>query len=246
MSERSTVQSVARAAKILEAVTARGGIATVKQLTSDTDLATTTVHRILTTFVETGVMRQGPEREYLLGPALMWAGSAAHNVTKKWALPILQQVVDATGETANLATRENDRAVYLAQVPSPYSMRMFTEVGRRVNVYCTAVGKALVAELDDDAIRQLLARTGMRRHTAHTITTPDDYVRELAVVREQGFAGDESEQEDGVRCVAVAHGSGRSRIAVSVSGPEARFTYDKRGAAAEAIRAALRRSPYLN
>lgn len=245
MSDRNTVQSVARAAQILEALTARGGIATITQLAADTALATTTVHRITATFVETGVVRQGPDREYLLGPSLMWSGAAAQHVTKKWALPILQQVVEATGETANLAAREGDHVVYLAQVPSPYSMRMFTEVGRRVDVHCTAVGKALVAELDDAVVRELLGRAGMRRYTANTVVRADDFVAELARVREHGFAGDESEQEEGVRCVAVAHGRGRSRIAVSVSGPEARFTYDKRGTAAEAIRTALHRSRYM-
>lgn len=246
MSSRNTVQSVARAAQLLDALVALGGMASLKHLAEHTGLASTTVHRLASTLVESGVLRQSPGRDYLLGPSLMWAGGAAHQVTRQWALPILQDVVDATGETANLAAREGDRVVYLAQVPSPHSMRMFTEVGRRVDLHCTAVGKALLAPLDDDTVRALLERTGMRRYTDSTVTDPEAFVAELGRVRELGFAGDESEQEEGVRCVAVAHGEGRSAIAVSVSGPEARFTYDKRGAAAAAIRTALSRSSYLN
>ncbi|WP_333619486.1 IclR family transcriptional regulator [Dietzia sp.] len=245
MSPKETVQSVARAAGIIDALVAEGGIASLKAIAEHTGLAAATVHRLCSTLVETGMLRQGPGREYLLAPALMWAGSAARSVTTSWAEPVLQAVVDATGETANLAAREGDRVVYLAQVPSPYSMRMFTEVGRRVDLHCTAVGKALVAESGDDEVRALLERTGMRRYTDWTLSTPERFVAELADVRRQGFAGDESEQEEGVRCVAVAHGSGRSAVAFSVSGPEARFTYDKREAAAAAIHRAIAASPHL-
>lgn len=245
MSTRETVQSVTRAAAILEAIVAEGGVVSLKRISEKTGLAAATVHRLASTLVETGLLRQAPGREYVLAPTLMWAGGAAQSVTKRWAVPILQQVVDATGETANLAAREGDKIVYLAQVPSPYSMRMFTEVGRRVDPHCTAVGKALLADRDNDEVRTLLARTGMRRYTSSTITSPEDFISELDDARKNGFAGDESEQEEGVRCVAVAHGSGRSAIAISVSGPEARFTYDKREDAARTISAAIASSPFL-
>lgn len=245
MSPRDTVQSVARSVGIIEAIVAEGGISTLKAVAERTGLPAATVHRLCTTLVEAGALRQGPGREYLLAPSLMWAGSTAETVTRRWAEPVLRAVVDATGETANLAAREGDHVVYLAQVPSPYSMRMFTEVGRRVHLHCTAVGKALVAESDDDAVRDLLGRTGMTRYTDSTLVSPDAFVAELAEVRRVGFAGDESEQEEGVRCVAVAHGSGSTAVAISVSGPEARFTFDKREAAAAAIRAAIAASPHL-
>ncbi|ANI92565.1 IclR family transcriptional regulator [Dietzia timorensis] len=245
MSTRETVQSVTRAAAIIEAVVSEGGIVSLKTIAEKTGLAAATVHRLASTLVETGLLRQAPGREYVLAPTLMWAGGAAQSVTKRWAVPILQQVVDATGETANLAAREGDKIVYLAQVPSPYSMRMFTEVGRRVDLHCTAVGKALLANREDSEVRKLLARTGMRRYTSSTITSPDEFITELDTARKNGFAGDESEQEEGVRCVAVSHGSGRSAIAISVSGPEARFTYDKREGAAQTIASAIAASPFL-
>lgn len=240
---RSTVQSVERTCEVLDALLLRGGRAGLQHLAADTDLPTATVHRLCATLTELGYLRRDGTRDYLLGPRLQRLGAYAERTTLSWAEPLLAELVAGTGETANLAAREGDGVVYLAQVPSPHSMRMFTEVGRRVEVHCTAVGKALTAELPDERVRALLERTGMRGHTGSTLTDVDDYLRELRLVRRRGYATDESEQEEGVRCVAVASGTGRSAVAFSVSGPEARFTEDRRDAAVEVIRATLRRLP---
>ena len=98
-----------------------------------------------------------------------------------WAVPHCSALVDQVGESANMAVLEGDAVVYVAQVPSPHSMRMFTEVGRRVLPHCTGVGKALLSALPDEQVRAILARTGMPAQTEHTITTPDALVAELAV-----------------------------------------------------------------
>lgn len=236
---RSRVQSVDRAFAILDSLTRRGGRATLGELVNDTGLAAATVHRLCATLAESGHVRRHARRDYLLGPRLQPIGEAARRATEAWAEPVLTAVVEGTGETANLAVREGDGVVYLAQVPSPHSMRMFTEVGRRVEVHCTAVGKALVAGDDDDEVRAMLRRTGMRRHTDATIVDPELLLEELRRVRRDGVATDESEQEEGVRCVAIAVGVGEAAVAISASGPEARFTRDRRDAAVGVLRAAV-------
>jgi IclR family acetate operon transcriptional repressor len=103
-------------------------------------------------------------------------------------------------------------------------MRMFTEPGRQVDPHCTAVGKAMLARLPERQVRDLLTRTGMAAKTPNTITNPDLLVAHLGVIRQQGFAVDEGEQEVGVRCVAVAVPDSPSLAAISVSGPQARVT----------------------
>ncbi|MDV8000393.1 IclR family transcriptional regulator [Rhodococcus sp. IEGM 1408] len=236
---RGRVQSVDRAFALVDALTRRGGRATLGELCTDTGLAAATVHRLCGTLAESGHLRRDARRDYLLGPRLQRVGDAAARATWSWAEPVLAAVVEGTGETANLAVREGDGVVYLAQIPSPHSMRMFTEVGRRVEVHCTAVGKALVAGDDDDEVRAMLGRAGMRRYTASTIVQPDSLVAELERVRRLGFATDESEQEEGVRCVAISVGSGDAAFAISASGPEARFTEDRRDAAVETLRGAV-------
>lgn len=236
---RGRVQSVDRAFALLDALARRGGRASLGELAADTGLAAATVHRLCATLAASGHLRRDARRDYLLGPRLQRIGDAAARATWSWAQPVLTAVVEGTGETANLAVREGDGVVYLAQVPSPHSMRMFTEVGRRVDVHCTAVGKALVAGDDDDEISAMLGRAGMRRFTDSTICEPGQLIEEIGRVRRAGFATDESEQEEGVRCVAIAVGAGDAAFAVSVSGPEARFTEDRRDAAVGVLRAAV-------
>lgn len=103
-------------------------------------------------------------------------------------------------------------------------MRMFTEPGRVVLAHCTAVGKVLLAELPDAEVRAIVGRTGMPALTPATITDPDELVAHLEVIRRQGFATDEGEQEIGVRCIAVAIPDAPAPTAVSVSGPQGRIT----------------------
>ena len=103
-------------------------------------------------------------------------------------------------------------------------MRMFTEVGRRVLPHCTAVGKALLASAPDADVRAVLGRTGLPRHTPHTLTDPEELMAQLEVIRDRGYAMDEGEQEVGVRCVAVAVPGSRIRLAMSVSGPAPRMS----------------------
>ncbi len=125
-------------------------------------------------------------------------------------------------------------------------MRMFTEVGRRLLPHGTGVGKAMLATLDPADARALLERTGMPAYTEHTHTDVDAFLRHLADITEQGYALDSSEQELGVRCIAVAVPDAPTPTAVSVSGPEGRLTDEAvRGIAPAVQRTAQRLSEQL-
>ncbi len=141
-----------------------------------------------------------------------------------WARPHLARLVDELGESANMAMLDGDQIVYLAQVQSRHSMRMFTEVGRRVLPHCTAVGKAILSQLPEAEVRELLQRTGMPKHTETTITDLEEFTAQLRKAEENGYATDEGEQELGVRCVAVAVPDVPSRLAMSISGPAGRMS----------------------
>ncbi|GAA2929816.1 hypothetical protein GCM10020221_27060 [Streptomyces thioluteus] len=123
-----------------------------------------------------------------------------------------------------MALLDGDEVVYVAQVPSRHSVRMFTEVGRRVLPHTTGVGKALLAQAPDDEVRAILSRTGMPAATEKTITTPEDFVDALARVRDSGYAVDDNEQEIGVRCLAVPVPDSPTAAAISISGPAGRVT----------------------
>jgi len=216
------VQSLVRGFELLEAIGDMGGEAGLSELAGRTGLAPGTAHRIVRTLVDLGYLRQLPSRRYTLGARLLRLGDTASTLLGRWAAPVLTGLVDAVGETANLAVLDGDRAVYVAQVPSPHSVRMFTEIGRRVPLHCTGVGKAMLSRLPDTQVDALIARTGLPAVTPTTITDPAALRLELARAREQGWVRDEGEQETGVRCVAVPVSGPTGPVAVSVSGPVGR------------------------
>lgn len=218
------VQSLQRAFVLLEGLADAGGEASLSELAGNTGLPAPTIHRLIRTLVDLGYVRQNTNRRYALGSRLIRLGENASRQFGTWARPYLDELVDATGETANLAVLERDEVVYVAQVPSRHSMRMFTEVGRRLLPHGTGVGKAMLSQVPADDVRALLRRTGMAAYTPHTITDPEEFVGHLAGIAERGYALDESEQELGVRCIAVPLTGGPVPAAVSISGPEGRLT----------------------
>src|SRR5262249_44135097 len=220
------VQSIERAFDLLEMLADAGGALGLSELATISGLPLPTVHRLMRTLVNRGYVRQEASRRYTLGSRLIRLGEISSRMLGTWLRPFLTQLVRTTGETANLAMLDGDEGVSVAQVPTPPSMRMFTERGRRVRPHCTAVGKALLAELPPGEARALLERDGMPAYTPTTITDPDLLIAHLEVIRKQGFAVDEGEQEVGVRCFAVAVPDAPGSLAISTSGPQTRMTDD--------------------
>ncbi|MFI9201994.1 IclR family transcriptional regulator [Streptomyces sp. NPDC053048] len=218
------VQSLERAFDLLERMADAGGEVGLSELSASSGLPLPTIHRLMRTLVACGYVRQQPNRRYALGPRLIRLGESSARLLGTWARPHLARLVEETGETANMALLDGDEVVYVAQVPSRHSVRMFTEVGRRVLPHTTGVGKALLAQSPDDEVRALLGRTGMPAATEKTITTPEGFLAELARVRESGFAMDDNEQEIGVRCLAVPVPHSPTSAAISISGPAGRVT----------------------
>ena len=184
------VQSVERVFELLELITDAGGNVTLSDLSASTELPMPTIHRLLRTLVALGYIRQLPSRRYALGPRLIRLGEGATKQLGAMAMPQLEMLVKQLGETANMAVLDTDMVIYIAQVPSPHSMRMFTEVGRRAHTHDTGVGKALLAQLDNAAVRSIVDRKGMPTPTAKS-----------------------------VRCFAMAVPGAPTPTAISVSGP---------------------------
>ncbi|MDP9432371.1 MAG: IclR family transcriptional regulator [Actinomycetota bacterium] len=220
----SGVQSLERAFELLEHLADSGREMGLSELAGLSGLPLPTVHRLMRTLSAREYVRQEPSRRYVLGPRLIRLGEAASRFLGSWARPHLVSLVESTGETANLALLDGDEVVYVAQVPSKHSMRMFTEVGRRVLPHCTAVGKALLAQLPPADAAAILARTGMPPYTPHTVTDPQELLGQLERIRAQGYAVDDGEQEVGVRCVAVPVLGAPTLAAISVSGPQTRVS----------------------
>jgi IclR family acetate operon transcriptional repressor len=228
------VQSLDRALNVLEALADAGDVIALSQLTEQVGLPLGTVHRLLSVLVERGYAAQDREtRLYGPGPRLLEvAARAAANrrfSLSRIARPVLQELTAATDETSNLLVLQGDEGVYAEQVASSRLVRMFTEVGQRVPLYCTGGGKAILSGLAPELIDAYLARSALAAFTPKTCASPQQLRAELEQARSQGFALDDEERELGVCCVAapIFDRFGRCVAALSISGPTTRLSRER-------------------
>ncbi|ABG05762.1 transcriptional regulator, IclR family [Rubrobacter xylanophilus DSM 9941] len=226
-SSRGEVQSLARALDILELLGRSESELGVTEIGPAVGLPNGTAHRLLATLTRRGYARQvGESRKYTLGPKALVLASSAREHLGSLAQPYLEELMEISQESSNLATLDRNAVVYIEQVPAPRMVRMFTEPGNRVPPHATGTGKVLLAYHPEEVVESVIQQTGLVRFTAHTVTDPRRLRRELAAIREQGYAIDSEEMEEGVRCLAapVFGPDGKILAAMSVSGPAGRLS----------------------
>jgi len=180
-------------------------------------------HRLVVKNPDTG--------RYRLGLRLYELGSRAIDGLdlRGRARPYLDRLQDEFGETVFFCILDEGQVFYVEKVESQRSVRTACTVGSRAPAYCTAVGKAMLAELPDAEVSKIVRRWGLKEVTANTITTANALKTELKAVRARGFAIDDEEKEEGLRCVgaAVRSHSGELAAAMSISGPAFRITKER-------------------
>ncbi|GAB20067.1 putative IclR family transcriptional regulator [Gordonia effusa NBRC 100432] len=232
------VQSVERAFEILEIIGRAGGECSLSEISEHSPVPVPTIHRLLRTLVGIGYVRQLPNRRYSLGPRLIRLGEVANRQLGALAAPVLHSLVEELSESASLAVLDGDMVIYTGQVPSPHTMRTNTEVGRRVNLHNSGVGKAVLAALDDPRIARLLTQAGLPATTPNSLTSLSTVFAEVERIRNQGYALDDQEQELGVRCYAMSVPGAPTPMAIGVSGPVPRVDADFEHRAIPALRRA--------
>ena len=231
-SERPAVQSVIHALDILDYMVSCSREVGVTELARVMNIHKSTVSRLLSTLDARGYVTRNPQtRQYSLGMHLLELSRAKLDQLdlRSLARPYLESLVRDTGETAHLAIMDHDKVVYIDKVDTPQTLMMRSKVGYRIAVHCTALGKAMMAEFPEDVASTLLDPASMVRFTPNTITDPDSLRQHLAVVRERGYAIDDEEHENGIRCVAsaVKDHAGRVAGAISLSGPTLRVSRER-------------------
>lgn len=232
-SERSgQIQSVARAISVLNALAADEDGMTLTQIAHTVTLPPSTVHRLLTTLQQERYVRFDTERgAWQIGVQCFAVGNAFLRTRDLVAItrPYMRRLMEESGETVNLAVRDHDEMVYLAQVECREMMRAFAKPGARVPIAGSAVGKTLLARLRTDDVSKLLTRIGSEHKTRRTIDALPRMEQELARVREVEYAIDNEEHSVGLRCVASAVFGHHSEplAAISISGPTARITDER-------------------
>jgi len=226
------MKSLHKVLDIIETV-ADLGPAGIRELSAKTGFPPPTIHRILATLVERGYLKQdSTSKSYALSFRFLELGTnvqRAFNLTSI-ARPHLEQLMVETRESVNLAVQDGDHVVYLDSAHSNYSMlQLFTQPGARVPLYATGVGKMFLSLWDEEAVHEYLQRTDCIRFTSRTLVEQEGLLSELRRVREQGYAVDDEEMENGVRCVAAAvrDHNAANRAAVSISGTTVRVTRDR-------------------
>lgn len=237
------VQVLDRALALLESVGAERNGASLAELAVKLKLHKSTVHRLLMVLERHRLLDKQPENgRYRLGLKLFELGSRAMAATglREHARPCLQRVLYETEETVHFCVLEGSEVLYVDKVEPQRSVRMASAVGRRAPAYCTAVGKAMLSELPQSEADDIVRRSGLRPLTRRTITTPAELNAELRATRARGYAIDDEENEEGVRCVAAAvlDAAGHPVAAISVSGPSFRITKEKVPIVARSVMAA--------
>ncbi len=223
------VQSLVRALRLLSLVSEAEEGASLTELSNKAGLAPSTSHRLLSTLQQEGFVRFDQERtRWLVGVNAFIAGAAFMRTRdlSRIARPHMRHLMEETGETVNLAIHDRGECVYVSQVECRQMMRALASPGARVPMHASAVGKALLAAMEPAEVEAILARHGMPRITARTIASPQALAQELEQVRRLGYAVDDEEHAQGLRCAAalVWDENGEPAAALSLSGPLVRIS----------------------
>jgi IclR family acetate operon transcriptional repressor len=223
--ERDVIRAITRAFTILEALAEAGVPLGITEISQRTELPLPTIHRILRTLSADGYVFQAQNRRYALGARLIPLARYAGGALGVALRPYLTRAVDQVGESASVAVLDQDFARYIAHVPGEHSAGLFPQVGNQISLHSSAVGKAILARLPTDRVREIIDRSGLRPLTHATITDPRVLMTDLELTRVRGYALDNGEHAVGVRCVAQPI-PGPFDLAASISGPEVRMTDD--------------------
>lgn len=191
--------------KTLDVLEALAGHRTVAEISEATSLPKPTVHRILQTLVERGFARSLGRGSYTSGPRVLTlvAAEQREGDLSDQARPVLEALREETDWTVHFALLSGDEAVYAAKLEADRPYRLASRVGMSLALHCTAAGKSVLATMPDESVLALLKRTGMPARTGNTRTDPAELLRELAAVRERGYAEDREENETGVVAVGA-------------------------------------------
>lgn len=209
-------------------------------------VAHSTAHRLLAMLAYHGFVRQDPEtRAYHAGPALVEVGLMVVRTldVREQARPHLTELAKRFGETAHLAVLEGRLVRYLDAVESERTLRVTARTGALLPAHCTSLGKALLAELDEPAFDRIYPPgTEIERVTEHSITTVDALRRELARVRQRGYAVNSEESEDGVGSVAMTFRDPTNRwAAIAIAAPVSRLSLTRTEEMVDALRESIAR-----
>jgi len=200
---------------------------TAKQVAASSRLPVSTVHRFLANLVTAGFLNRDLEGTHHLGIACFAIGQAAAGQLdiRRLSLPYLRELNQQTRETIHLTVRHGLSAVYVEKLDSPEPLRIHSRLGASVPLYCTAVGKVMLAYMPTDEQDRVLSQLELKRLTPNTAGSLQELKAELFRVRKNGYASDLEEHELHIRCLAapIWDHTGNVQSSVSITAPSLRM-----------------------
>lgn len=209
---------------------AQNGAMGLQELSTALDLNKSTVHRILNSLICMDYVRQDPETvKYSLSFKICGLSNQilSQNSMIDIARPFIKELSANSGETVHLVQLDGINATYIDKVEaSQNSVRMISMVGKSIPLYCSGVGKAILADMPDTKIESIWKQSFIQQLTEHTVTRFVDFMNLIEETRRSGYALDNEENEIGVRCIAVSLKgyNGKSTYAISISAPKDRMS----------------------
>ena len=217
---------------------------TAKQVAVASRLPVSTVHRFLTNLVASGFLACEGDGHYHLGIACFAIGQAAVGQLdiRRLSLPYLRELNQQTRETIHLTVRHGLSAVYVEKLDSPEPLRIFSRIGASVPLYCTAVGKVMLAFLPADEQDRVIRELNIKRLTPNTVGNLQELKTELYRVMKNGYACDMEEHEMHIRCIAapIWDHTGAVHSSLSITAPLVRMPVTRLRQLAPLIQAAGR------
>lgn len=232
LDKTGTIKSIVKAAKVMNLLANAGAPLSLAQMSSEMNMSKSTLHGIISTLVNVKFLVQEQDTgRYWLGTRLFEIGSSIFNHwnVRNIAYPFLQQIVAEAGETVHMAILDDYEVLYINKLEASSSIRIVTDIGSRLPAHCTGLGKALLSGLSSFELLSMIREKGLKKYTESTITSHENLWRELELARERGYALDEQEFVEGLRCVAVPifDHAGNIIAALSISGPVSRMRIEK-------------------
>lgn len=222
-------QSLARALRIL--IDLGQNPRSLDELAEELGVHKTTVLRLLRTLENERFVYRDKGHRFHLGARLFELSSSAleQREVRGIAAPHLARLNQSTGQTVHLGVYEDGEVLYLDKYDSRHPIRMYSRIGLRMPLHCTAIAKVLLADLPDAERHRVTEQIEYTRFTANTITDAQALRAELELVAQRGYALDDAEHETFITCVAspIRDASGRVAAAVSISVPHVVLTRDQ-------------------
>jgi len=215
--------TVGKALGVLDMVAGVGGSVRFSQLLAVSDLPKATLYRILQTLTSQGMLKYDTEKQtYNLGVRLVRLAHAAWRQSSlaPLARPFLEKLAEIVRQTVHLAQLDNGQVLYIDKINADTPVEMFSNAGKVGPGYCTGVGKAMLAFLEDEERQSALSKQSFHPYTAKTITGLAKLKSVLKKIRAQGYSVDDEEHESKIVCVAVPilTSSGKVLGGISITG----------------------------